>query len=156
MYDVVFDYATSMKSEKFQFSYDDRDYILWAWKGDYLNMGAGAELGIYSNESGIAGKIDVSSPYYGIWLVDTSLSMQMSLTLYDKNGNTIFDYSPTEEQWWITGFAPFEQNVMANDLTAVYTVKFDDEGMFESFKNGNSERAGVSVNDDTMTITIRF
>jgi hypothetical protein len=64
-------------------------------------MGAGAELGIYSNESGIAGKIDVSSPYYGIWLVDTSLSMQMSLTLYDKNGNTIFDYSPTEEQWWI-------------------------------------------------------
>lgn len=49
LYDVVFDSSTSMRSAKFPFDtngdgYDD--YILWAWKGDYLNLGAEAELGI--------------------------------------------------------------------------------------------------------------
>lgn len=47
-YDTVFHYATSMNKAKFQFSDDDgNDYNLWAWKGDYLNLGAGAEMGIY-------------------------------------------------------------------------------------------------------------
>lgn len=36
-----------MEKAKFEFSSGERDYIFWAWKGDYLNLGAGAELGIY-------------------------------------------------------------------------------------------------------------
>jgi len=93
LYDVVFDYATDMKSAKFDFTANDREFILWAWKGDYLNLGAGAELGIYSNESGIAGKIDVSSPHDEIWLVDTNLAMKMSLSvMYD--GQDIISYTP--------------------------------------------------------------
>ena len=43
-YDWVFNLGTSMAREKFKFSYSGKDYILWAWKGDYLNFGAGAEL----------------------------------------------------------------------------------------------------------------
>lgn len=36
-----------MNKAKFQFSDDEgNDYILWAWKGDYLNLGAGAKMGI--------------------------------------------------------------------------------------------------------------
>lgn len=48
LYDVVFDCSTSMKYGKFDFDIDNdgyTDYVLWAWKGDYLNLGAGAELG---------------------------------------------------------------------------------------------------------------
>ena len=38
-YDSVFHYATDMNKAKFKFSDDDgNDYILWAWKGDYLNL----------------------------------------------------------------------------------------------------------------------
>jgi RHS repeat-associated protein len=40
LYDIVFDYATSMKTEKFPFTYDGQEYIFWAWRGDYLNLGA--------------------------------------------------------------------------------------------------------------------
>ncbi len=49
-YDIVFGYATSMDKAKFQFTSGDREYMFWEWKGDYLNLGAGAELGIYSNK----------------------------------------------------------------------------------------------------------
>jgi len=36
-----------MNREKFPFTYGDERLMLWAWKGDYINLGAGAELGIY-------------------------------------------------------------------------------------------------------------
>jgi hypothetical protein len=54
------------------------------WKGDYLNLGAGAELGIYSNKSGIFGVVDVTSPHDDHWLIDTSLAMHMTITLQYK------------------------------------------------------------------------
>ena len=121
-YDAVFDAATSMNREKYQFSYDNEDYIIWVWKGDYLNLGAGAEMGIYRR----AGETNH-------WIVDHNLEMPMTLKLY--NGiDEVFTYSPTEEQWWITGFNPYIQNVNANDLTAIYTIDFSDfEDLYESF-----------------------
>ena len=145
-YDVIFDYATDMDNAKFDFEDSSgRKYILWAWKGDYLNLGAGAELGIYSNESGIAGKIDVKSPHNDIWLVDTNLAMKMTLTLKDKKGNTLIEYEPSEKQWWITGFDPYKQNVEAKDLIAEYSVLFTNESMYQSFYN----KYGVGENKDS-------
>ena len=93
LYDTVFDAATSMKNGKYQFKCNDEEYILWAWKGDYLNLGAGAELGIYS-------KWEYSDV---IWKVDKSLAMTMTLKLEYKN-EVLFDWQPLEKQWWITGF----------------------------------------------------
>jgi hypothetical protein len=49
-----------MDKAKFQFSGGGVEYMLWAWKGDYLNLGA--ELDIYSKKSGIFGVVDVTSP----------------------------------------------------------------------------------------------
>ena len=47
LYDEVFDFGTTMLREKFEFTSQKQRYILWAWKGHYLNLGAGAELGLY-------------------------------------------------------------------------------------------------------------
>ena len=63
------------------FDYIKKNYILWAWKGDYLNLGAGAELGIY-----YGGK-DINS----FWKVDKSLAMPMTLTLKHKTKGIIVD-----------------------------------------------------------------
>jgi hypothetical protein len=92
-YDTVFDYATSMAPEKFQFSSGCVEYMIWAWKGDYLNLGAGAELGIYSNKSGIFCDVDVTIPHDDHWLVDTNLAMHMTLTL-QYEGTTIISWDP--------------------------------------------------------------
>lgn len=125
-YDFAFDLATSMASAKFPFTYNGKGYILWAWKGDYLNLGAGAELGIYYG----------GEPH---WLVDTSLAMEMHLMLHYK-GQLIADYAPNERQWWITSFNPFVLGARAGDLMATYFVYFSDMGMFNAFKSEWGER----------------
>ena len=134
-YDMVFDHATSMLSDNFRFTSGDREFIFWVWKGDYLNLGAGAEMGIYSKQSGIFGKVGITSPIDGHWLVDTSLAMTMTLTLTDQDGNQILSYNPDEKQWWITGFNPQYQGVDASDLIAIYTVTFNDPTMYTDFYN---------------------
>ena len=47
LYDEVFNYATNMDKEKFEFTSGGKRYIFWTWKGNYLNLGAGAEMGFY-------------------------------------------------------------------------------------------------------------
>ncbi|MCH3976547.1 MAG: DUF4474 domain-containing protein [Bacilli bacterium] len=125
-YDTVFNASTSMKYKKFPFDVNgdnQDDYIFWAWKGDYLNLGAGAELGIYKRWS----YSDI------IWIVDKSLAMKMTLQLNYKNIN-IINWEPTSKQWWITGFNHKYQNVKRDDLTASFTVTFNNLTMYNSFK----------------------
>jgi len=133
-YDTVFYYATSMDKDFFQFNSGGIEYRLWAWKGDYLNLGAGAEMGIYK-QMNVAG---YSTPQ---WLVDPSLSMHMTLQLQYK-GNTIINWDPVKDNdydwnkvWWVTGFNPYVTNVNANDLKAIYTVTFNNQTMYIDFYN---------------------
>lgn len=129
LYDTVFNAATSMRSAKFPFTVIKNniktDYILWAWKGDYLNLGAGAELGIYTRwRFG-----------YDIWKVDKSLAMAMTLKL-DYKGKTIIDWQ-SDSHWWITGFNYNYQNVNRNDLYATFSVTFNNPDMNKAFNNEN-------------------
>lgn len=145
-YDMIFDYSTNMDKAKFQFSYSDTDYIFWAWKGDYLNLGAGAELGIYTRFS--------STDH---WLVDTSLALPMTLTLSDNNGNQIFSYSPSDSQWWITGFNSYYQDVQASDLTATYTVNFSsNKEMYNKFYSTWRRDERWTFDSENYTATLTF
>ncbi|WBW98149.1 RHS repeat-associated core domain-containing protein [Oceanirhabdus sp. W0125-5] len=129
LYDLAFDLGSSMDKAKFEFEYKGKDLIFWAWKGDYINLGAGAELGIYRRLE-IMG---FSTPH---WLVDQSLALPMSLTLKDNGGNTIINnYKPNQNQWWITGFNPkFKDDIQASNLKAIYTVDFSGkEDMYDAF-----------------------
>ena len=117
VYDFAFNMVTSMARAKFQFSYSGTQYMLWAWKGDYLNLGAGAELGIYYG----------GGPH---WLVDKGLAMNMSMTVKYR-GSTIISWK--DKTWWITGFNPRYQNVKANSLTVTFTVTFKNQGMYNAF-----------------------
>lgn len=47
LYDFVFDLATNMERKKFEFTSGGKRYMFWMWKGHYLNLGAGAEMGFY-------------------------------------------------------------------------------------------------------------
>ena len=132
LYDVVFDYATSMEAQQFVFTYNGQDYSLWAWKGDYLNLGAGAELGIYS-------RLTINGLETPHWLVDLDLARPMSMELRNTKGELIASYSPDEPQWWITSFNPYYQKVQACNLNVTYTVDFSgSKGMYHAFTNSSS------------------
>lgn len=116
-----------MRYGKFDFDVDNdgyEDYVLWAWKGDYLNLGAGAELGIYE-------RWEYSDE---IWKVNKSNAMKMTLKLEHKN-KLLFDWRPNDKQWWITGFDYKTQNVKRDDLTATFTVEFTNAKLYKCFKN---------------------
>ncbi len=128
-YDVVFDYATHMRFDKFAFSYDNKDFIVWMWKGDYLNLGAGSEMGIYRN-------LVIDGQKTPHWVVDRKYSLYMSATLVGEDGyNILYQYEPTEKQWWITGFNPNYMHVDPDKLTSYFKLGFDNVDMYNAFKN---------------------
>ena len=122
IYDKVFDLGTSMDKEKFDFSCGGEDFIFWGWRGDYLNLGAGAELGIYRRYS------------EAHWDVDQDLAMPMTLRILDIHGNQILGRYPTDPQWWVTGFNPDYLLMDAEEMIAIYTISMSDQSdMFEAF-----------------------
>ncbi|MCQ4115607.1 RHS repeat-associated core domain-containing protein [Ruminococcus sp. zg-921] len=119
LYDIVFAIGTSMVSKKYVFTYNKKSYVLWAWKGDYINLGAGAELGIYTG-----------GEYH--WTVNKSLALPMSMYLKYKNKKIIYYYC--SNAWWITGFNPKYQNVKAKNLSVEFTINFrKQKGLFKAF-----------------------
>jgi len=147
LYDAVFDFGTSMKTSYYGFSYGGKDYRLWAWKGDYVNLGAGAELGIYQKSS-----------IPGHWDVNTSLALPMTMTL-SLNGKQIATYNPSEPQWWITLFNPNYKNVDANNLTVSYTVNFSgNTGMFDAFykQYAGQKNSPWTFDKKNYTATLKF
>ena len=131
LYDDVFHIATDMYKDKFDFTYENEDYIFWAWKGNYLNLGAGAELGIYR-------RLKIFGKKTEHWLVDTDLAMPMTMKLVYR-GQDILNYRPKEKQWWVTSFVPNIQNAKASNIVANFTVDFStrarDRGMYIEFNN---------------------
>ena len=147
LYDKVFDLGTSMNAVRFDFSSDGKDYSLWGWKGDYLNLGAGCELGIYEKAPGIAGSL-------GHFIVNKDLAMHMnlSLTLHNKEIGSFNGY-----HWWATSFNPSEQEVNAKDLTAEFSLNFSNNNkMYFDFKNSWQESPYWYFNDETNTAVLTF
>ncbi len=142
LYDFVFKLGSSMLPSKSPF-YDENkdgyeDYVLWAWKGDYWSLGAGAELGIYRR----LGKSE-------IWYVDKNLAIDMTLKLKYKKytsstPTTIIDWNPKtyfpndcnrQKQWWITGFDPGYLYVSHSQLEATFEAKFITKGYSSTIDN---------------------
>jgi RHS repeat-associated protein len=156
IYDFGFDLGSNIDKDKFEFSYNGEDYIFWAWRADYLNLGAGAELGIYRRE--VVGGIKTEQ-----WSVDQGLAMPMTLRLKDVQGNFIFSYYPKDPQWWITGFKPEVQWTRADDLVAIYTMDMSGmPGMFDAFykkffkETGRGREPGLVINPFTQTVAFTF
>ena len=128
-YDFIFDLATSMKNKKFEFKSGSTWYVLWAWKGNYINLGAGAELGIYYCKHS-------RGPH---WFVDKKLAMDMSMKVKYRNA-TIINYR--SKTWWITGFNPNPKylDVKASDLKVSFEVSFNREDLYNSFKKAHANR----------------
>lgn len=137
---------------------EGEEFIIWSWKGDYTNLGAGAETGIYQ----VVRYDDDKSYIYAE--IDRNYSADMSLELY-YNDDLLYNYSPDEEQWWITGFDPLQQNVRSDELRAVTTIDFSSfenpDLMLDAFiqYNGNNNNFIVPERNengqyDSYTVTL--
>ena len=108
-YDWVFNIATSMNKLKLDFtlSTNNQDYVVWVWKGNYLNLGAGSEVGFYTQNETLENLEKNFKLEH--WMVSDELPMTLSLYKVAGNGliyDTYYHWLPDENQWWITGFVP--------------------------------------------------
>ena len=134
----------SIKSE--EFTVDGVTYMFWSWKGDYMNLGAGAETGIYKK---------FSDTHY-LTAPEKCTDMELKLSWKGKEDDPIFEYKPAidEEkesmkmQWWITGFDSQTQNVRAEELRSRTRIDFNKmengEAMYKAF------RAATERNEEQM------
>lgn len=140
-YDVVFDIVCSMNRRKFIFNLDGKDYAIWAWKGSYLNLGPGSEVGFYEKENNL-----------GLWSCSDFLKMSCSLyhVLGEGSYRTLYNWYPQERQWWVTGFVPDEVLIKEEELRQVSSVELPTEAMYNKFKYiwKNTEQAREMIFDD--------
>ncbi len=147
-YDQVFDLVSDMQTVSYTFSTYNQDFVLWCWKGDYYNLGAGAEAGIY----------------YGggpKWKTGTEFCMPMKLSVFykgpGKKVQQIVDWNPDDTQWWITGFNPYYQNVQASQLTAYATIDFSDHSaLWDAFYEKFGYRKDWNFNEEEQRATIKW
>lgn len=62
--------------------------------------------------------------------------MPMSLKLQEiDSGKVLFDYHPSENQWWINGFDPSNQSAYAENLQLTVTIDFSSNpDIYRAFK----------------------
>ena len=163
LYDRVFGEFTdnNMDQLKLPFAYGDTEYILWLWRGDYLNLGAGAEIGIYSRPQALHQDPEKLDHYF----VDYNLQKQMKLYLYEENGGmdytNVFSWEPYEYQWWITGFNPqYVDKVNMKRLISIGCVDFTGyDELFEELRVQtipNNNDFFVAFDNETKTVWINW
>ena len=66
----------------------------------------------------------------------------MTLALYDKEGNVLMCYNPSDPQWWITGFEPMVQKAKADELVVIGSIDFStNPELWEAYK----KKYGIDV-----------
>ncbi len=122
IYDEVFHNFTLTDNDKI---YIGNEYTIWMWKGDYWNLGAGGEIGIY-NGTGEAVSTTMSD----------NLGISITMEITDKNGNSIVNMKKEKTwidnilgtdpntNWWLTGWNPNAQGLTDEDLTVTGVLDF--------------------------------
>lgn len=141
LYDTAFNLGTDMKSNKYEFECNGTKYTFWLWKGDYLNLGMGTEVGIYKGD-----KFHLQCA--------TDIDIPIDIELFcgiDK----IVDY--TESTWWCTGFNPKYHNIDSSNLALITTIDFSNHPkMFNAFMNRYNGNDNLDFDKDTLKVRIRF
>lgn len=163
LYDEVFRIATNNNMRSMQLYFEDSsgaDYVLWLWRGYYLALGSGAEMGLYKKNVSNSQLVDLNLEHWDA--IDFEVAMTLSLYNYYSENNIehIFSWAPSNEQWWITGFNPNYMNVDVSKQVLVGMIDFSKhKDMYNSLKKqevNNKLRDFVIFDDDDFIVWINW
>lgn len=168
-YDLIFDglgaiHLTENSHWKSEFIYGEYEYRIEAWKGNYLWMGVGAELGLYYRPRMIKHSLEQPVNGHGYMNVyqcgghffvlpdkpvptDKDLfswrEFTLEISLYyqpDLKKKELIFKRDAQQHWWINGFRPNIGKIDPSKLTLEGSIIFPEKRMAEAFKGGLQEK----------------
>lgn len=108
-----------------KFTYDNKDWMIQFWKGQYGLVFIGSEIGVYNKP------IDRDAEHYDC--ANDEDSLMMSMTTYRK-GKEIFTRE-YDKYWWCTGFVPGKLDKFSDrsELSMNVRITLKDYKMLLSF-----------------------
>lgn len=125
LYDVI---ANSMpvffnyNTRRFKFEYNDLEYMIQIWKGNYT-VSNGGEVGLYCREKSKIGS------YYDSANDEQMLEMSMQIL----HGDKVLVNKPLQKHWWVNGFNLGTRMYLPESLTMKFSVVMTDEEMLNAF-----------------------
>ena len=150
VYDFIAPYfGYAYDSVRVFFTYDNQDFMVQLWKGQYIIM-RGGEIGVYHRDADGLKK----DPYTLYNAADEKYWPTMDMSIYEqkKEGDVPEDYEllfkrPTDKYWWCTGFVlGVPRNTEPSDeLRMEAALTFNDSEMAVAFANGLIEHGFKEV-----------
>ncbi len=142
MYDLIAPYVLlEYDYVRVHFNYDDKDWMVQLWKGQYGLAFFGAEAGIYYKEE--SDEEDTVYTTYDAVSGSDRPYMQMSLyhdALHNGDYQRLYT-TPYEHTWWSSGFKPGHLLVQepASELRQTGVITFENEELAALFAEGLEE-----------------
>ena len=154
--------AISYDTMRVKFNYNNKEWMMQYWKGQYGLVLIGAELGLYNRDPG-----STNSTYYNC--VTDAEKLNMSVKVYrqdteDQNKyNLLFHRSPTTT-WWLTGFTPGTLSAgsyvvnpdQTAKLKAEYVINFQTPEQAQAFVGGLENTTTIEHNSPKRSRSIKF
>lgn len=120
------------------FEYDDKEWMIQLWKGQYGWVLIGAEIGLYYRDFDDPLVDENGFNYFKC--ADDEMLIKMSMSLY-RNKNLLFSRGQ-QYSWWLTGFVPGAltnfgaEPANTQELALDATLYFTDTEMMQAFIGG--------------------
>ena len=119
------------------FNYEDRDFMIQLWKGQYGYVFYGAEIGIYTKD--VSDKEPGYLTFYGKAEEEYWPTMEMTLYHETIDGEWVREFTREyDKYWWCTGFkvGHLRDVEPADELRMVTKITFKDAKMAKEFALG--------------------
>ncbi len=140
------------------FEYDDKEWMVQLWKGQYGWVLIGAEIGLYYRDFDDP-LVDENGVNY-FKCADDDMLIKMSMSLY-RNNQLLFSRG-MQYSWWLTGFVPGALNNWGATPEAVQevsmnaTLNFPNVEMLEAFVDGLNNVKNVEHNATYSSRAFKF
>lgn len=144
--------AISYDTINVYFSYNNKDWMIQFWKGQYGMVLIGAEIGVYNRTLKAS---QTGTTHYNA--VSDKEMLPISLTLY-QDDKTLFSRAQ-KSSWWQTGFVPGQLGITSgvlvgsiytNNLKVTSSITLKDEEMTQAFIGGLKAVTRIFNNVDAM------
>lgn len=139
-FNSVYDTAAPMvgmiySTAKIYFTYDDKDWMMEIWKGQY-GITAGGEIGFYNKPT------DRVMKHFDC--VTDEEMLEISFDFYNMD-ELVFTRGP-EKHWWLTGFK-FLHVGIPTFITLDMTIEFPNRKMANAFEKGLKDEQKKQITD---------